>query len=55
MNKERLTELAIVLNSLLGENEPSDEELGFNDDLMELYDDLHNVKESLKKCGFWDF
>ena len=39
-----------VIRDML-KNEPSDEELDYDDDKIKLYEDLHNLKEDLENLG----
>lgn len=55
MDNNNLNELAKLLSNMLGENEPSDDELEEMDDCdkwFELYDELHNLKDCLENLGF---
>ena len=52
MDREKLNELKTLVDQLLGENEPSDEDLDFDDDAIQMYADLHNLKESMERMGF---
>lgn len=40
-----------ILETLLGNNEPSDEELDFDEDAIEMYAEMHNLKEAMEMCG----
>lgn len=48
----KLQMLAALLSDIIGETEPTDEELDDDDDAIALYDELHNLKEALKNCGY---
>lgn len=50
-NEENLKKLATLLDELTGNNEPSNEELDYNDDYIKVYDDIHSLKKSLKNIG----
>lgn len=50
MDREGLNKIAEILAHLL-ENEPSDEELNYDDDIIEVYAELHNLKEALENIG----
>ena len=47
----KLSMLASLLEDILGENEPSDEDLDIDDNAIELYDNLYNIKTSLQAMG----
>ena len=49
---EKLAMLAIIVNDIIGENEPSDEDLDNDDTAIELYDNIHNLKLSLEDMGY---
>ena len=51
MDWEKLNKLKRLIDELIGENEPTDEELDFDDDAIEMYADLHNLKESMERIG----
>ena len=48
---EALTVIKELIDQLIGEAEPSDEDLDFNDAAIQVYADLHNLKESLDAMG----
>jgi hypothetical protein len=52
MDREKLIALKALLDELLGENEPSDEELGFDDDAIEMYAEMHNLRKAMETLGF---
>ena len=52
MDREKLNELKTLVDQLIGENEPSDEDLDFDDDAIQMYADLHSLKESMERGGF---
>ena len=52
MDLDKLVLLSELVHSMLGDNEPSDEELDYDEDAIALYDDLHNLKYSLERLGF---
>lgn len=52
MDKENLHKIWCLLNEVLDENEPSDEELDYNEDLIELYAALHNLRECFFNIGW---
>lgn len=51
MDREKLMQIAELLDEVLGENEPSDEELGYDEDAIELYDCLHDLREAMRNVG----
>lgn len=52
MDKEKLVELKELLDELIGENEPSDEDLDFDEDAIEMYAAMHNLREAMEQCGY---
>ena len=48
---DKLKMLSQLVNQLTGPNEPTDEELE-KEHLSEVYDELHNLKNSLFQAGF---
>lgn len=50
-DKNKLQMIARVLEDVLGENEPSDEDLDNDNDKIAVYEELHNLKEALKNIG----
>lgn len=46
-----LTKVKELIDQLIGENEPSDADLDYNDAAIQVYADLHNLKESMKNMG----
>ena len=50
--KADLADLAAVLGELIGDNEPTDEELNYDDDYIELYNEMHNLKKALENVGY---
>ena len=52
MNREKLAQLKELLDEMLGNNEPSDEDLDFDEDAIEIYAEMHNLKEALEQYGF---
>lgn len=50
--KQKLGRLSRDVNDMLGPSEPSDEELDYDEDYINLYHDIHNLKESLAKLGY---
>ena len=49
----KLSALASILFDIMGENEPTEEDLNEDWNAIELYDNLRKVKESLVKMGLW--
>lgn len=49
---DKLKTLSQLVNQLTGPNEPTDEELE-KGHLTEVYDELHNLKNSLSQAGFY--
>lgn len=52
MDWENLKKIKELVNEVLGENEPTDEELDYDDDAIEMYAELHNLKEAMEQMGF---
>lgn len=52
MDRRELNKLKELLESLIGENEPTEEELDFDDNAIEMYAAMHNLKEAMEQCGF---
>lgn len=48
----KLTMVANLISDILGDKEPSDEELDNDDDAIEMYACLHNLKEAMERCGY---
>lgn len=46
-----LTKVKELIDQLIGENEPSDADLDYNDAAIQVYADLHNLKESMENMG----
>ena len=51
MDWEKLIKINELVDELIGENEPTDEELDYDDDAIEVYAELHNLKEALENIG----
>ena len=51
MDWEKLMKIKELIDELLGENEPTDEDLDYDDDAIDVYDELHNLKESMERIG----
>lgn len=51
MDWEKLMKVKGLIDELLGENEPSDEDLDYDDDAIEVYAELHNLKEAMERMG----
>ena len=51
MDWEKLREIKVLVDEVLGVNEPTDEELNYDDDAIEMYADMHNLKESMERIG----
>ena len=51
MDWEKLRKIKELIDELLGDNKPSDEELDYDDDAIEMYADLHNLKASMEQLG----
>ena len=51
MDWEKLRKIKELIDEILGENEPTDEELDYDDDAIQVYADLHNLKESMERMG----
>nr|DAK26677.1 MAG TPA: hypothetical protein [Caudoviricetes sp.] len=41
-----------IINQLLEENEPTDEELNYDENLIAIYENLHNLRASLSYLNF---
>ena len=51
MDWENLKKIKVLVDKLIGENEPTDEELDYDDDAIEVYAELHNLKQALENIG----
>lgn len=51
MDLEKLRKIKELVDELIGENEPTDEELDYDDDAINMYAALHNLKESMECMG----
>lgn len=51
MDREKLLTLKDLLTDLLM-NEPSDEDLDYDDDAIAIYEELHNLKDAMENYGF---
>lgn len=51
MDWKNLKKIKELVDELIGENEPTDEELDYDDDAIEIYAELHNLKEALENIG----
>lgn len=51
MDWEKLRKIKKLIDELIGPNEPTDEELDYDDDAIQMYADLHNLKESMESMG----
>ena len=51
MDRENLIKIKELIDELIGENEPTDEELDYDDNAIQMYADLHNLKESMENYG----
>ena len=51
MDWDNLTKIKELIDKLIGENEPTDEELDYDEDAIEVYVQLHNLKEALENIG----
>lgn len=51
MDWEKLSMVKALIDELLGDNEPSDEDLDYDDDAIEMYAELHNLKEAMERIG----
>ena len=50
--QENIRSLKSLVDVLTSNAEPSDEELGHDEDMIAVYDELHNLKQVLEKAGF---
>ena len=51
MDWEKLKALKAILDDLIGDGEPTDEELDYDDDAIEVYAEMHNLKEAMENMG----
>lgn len=51
MDMENLTKIKELIDEIIGENEVTDEELNYDDDWIEVYDELHNLKVAMENVG----
>ena len=51
MDRDKLRIIKTLLDEILM-TEPSDEELDYDDAAIDMYADLHNLKESMEQLGF---
>lgn len=51
MDMENLTKIKELIDEIIGENEPTDEELNYDDNWIEVYDELHNLKVAMENVG----
>ena len=51
MDWDNLKKIKELIDELIGENEPTDEELDYDDNAIEVYAELHNLKEALENIG----
>lgn len=51
MDWDNLKKIKELIDELIGENEPTDEELDYDEDTIEVYAELHNLKEALENIG----
>ena len=51
MDWDNLKKIKKLVDELIGENEPTDEELDYDEDAIEVYVQLHNLKEALENIG----
>ena len=51
MDRAKLLELKNLLDELIGKDEPSDEELGFDDAAIDVYAEMHNLLEAINHFG----
>lgn len=51
MDWDNLKKIKELIDELIGENEPTDEELDYDEDAIEVYAELHNLKEALENIG----
>ena len=50
--EEKIEKLAAVVNEIIGKDEPTHEELNYDEDYIYFYDNLHNLKKALKNLGY---
>ena len=51
MDWEKLHKIKELIDELIGEDRPTDEELDYDDDAIAMYADLHNLKQSMERMG----
>lgn len=51
MDWEKLHKIKELIDELIGTNEPTDEELDYDEYAIDMYADLHNLKESMERVG----
>lgn len=51
MDLENLKQIKTLIDGIIGENEPSDEDLDYDELAIQMYADLHNLKESMEDYG----
>lgn len=51
MDMENLTKIKELIDEIIGENEPTDKELNYDYDWIEVYDKLHNLKVAMENVG----
>lgn len=50
--EEKIEKLVAVVNEIIGKDEPTHEELDYDEDYIYFYDNLHNLKKALKNLGY---
>lgn len=51
-DRTKLRILASIIDDIIGENKPSHEDLNYDDDAIQVYDDIKNLQESLEAMGY---
>ena len=51
MDREKIIELKKLLDSLVGNGVPSEEDLDFDEDAIEMYDAMQNLLETIEEYG----
>ena len=51
MDWENLRKIKVLVDEVLGDNEPTDEELDYDDYAIEMYAELHNLREAMERMG----
>lgn len=52
MDRANLLKISDIIDEMVGENWPTEDELNYDDDYIEIYQCLRNLKNALKNIGF---